>query len=134
MLAILKTIFLPLYFEITLESSTTNDIKSLELWEKRHQFSHIRVFSGSSSEPDFSGEINSFQLRLNFLAVILLHQDVLQTSNNFRIPDETSVEKMKSLSDNFFSQFITLSASSGRNDFKNGRQILQYSVDKNHFR
>lgn len=94
----------------------------------------MNVYLDGTSEPDFSGEINSFQLRLNFLAVILLHQDILHVSNESQIPDETSVDKMKMLSDTFFSQFVALFTSSARHDFKNGRQILQNSLDKNHFR
>lgn len=100
----------------------------------RHHHSKHKE-KGGGSEPDFSGDISSFQLRLNFLTVILLHQDVLVSSDETVLPTSSMVEEMKKISRLFFSKYITLSTSSGRNDFNSGRQILQKALpDRNHLR
>lgn len=92
-------------------------------------------FLGGTSEPDFSGDLSSFQLRLNLLAVILLHQDVLLSIEDSLLPEDYSIEKMKSLSIQFFTNFMSLNTSChGRSDFKLGRQMLQSTSDRNHFR
>ncbi len=91
--------------------------------------------AGGSSEPDFNGDFSSFQLRLNSLAVILLHEDVLHSMDDSSLPDDFSVDKLQNLSRQFFAQFMSFSTSHhGRNDFKHGRKILQNAIERNHFR
>ncbi|XP_065221759.1 autophagy-related protein 2 homolog A [Planococcus citri] len=91
---------------------------------------------GGASEPDFSGDISVFQLRLNFLTVILLHQDILVTQNESDLPSPDLVEEMKNIANQFFTKYISLTAScGGRGDFHNARNVLQKAIpDRNHFR
>lgn len=93
-------------------------------------------FTGGVSEPDFNGDISIFQLRLNFLTVILLHQDILITPDESILPSAKVVEEMKEIANQFFAKYFSLTASyGGRSDFQNARNVLQKAVpDRNHFR
>lgn len=88
---------------------------------------------GVSLEPDFNGDINKFELKLNFLAIILLHQDILLSSDDVHLPDNSMVDQMKTLAKQFFSYCLALDLSSYvRNDVR--YEQFMAVVERNHFR
>lgn len=88
---------------------------------------------GVSLEPDFNGDINKFELKLNFLAIILLHQDVLLSSDEVHLPDSYMVDQMKTLAEQFFSYCSASDLSSYvRNDVR--YEQFMAVVERNHFR
>lgn len=86
------------------------------------------IFTASGFETDFSGDIRRFELRLNFFTVVLLHRDILTSSDETRLPEETSVREMQTISNEFFAHFMQSNLNG-----KTGRQLVT-SLDKNHFR